>query len=384
MRTDDSGGRTRTSLPLIVKGELMATTCGTTTPVRGSAWRAWGRALLGGAVMACALGAGNALGEALARLLGAEGYLRRLLPAALVSALAVPAVLGLRAMRSTSRRPMGLGPRSSAPLGFLRGLGVTASCAAVALGTGTALGWVHWSALDPAALASFLVGNALVAVLLEALPEEATLRGYAWASLRDRLGGVISALGTTAVFLLVAGGITVAQAGVSRLVGVAAPPMGVTPAGQDPMAYLVLLSVFGLTLLAARTAPGSAPLWVAIGTHVAFLSVNRVVFEGVQRGAGWSAKVAPAHAAVLELGYLAATAMVFVGARVVSSRVRARAQRRGPGRPSAATTHSAGVWTGVGSRLVPAGREWPSAVGREWTSHSRGARIIRRGEVGQL
>lgn len=73
MRTDDSGGRTRTSLPLIVKGELMATTCGTTTPVRGSAWRAWGRALLGGAVMACALGTGNALGEALARLLGAEG-----------------------------------------------------------------------------------------------------------------------------------------------------------------------------------------------------------------------------------------------------------------------------------------------------------------------
>lgn len=181
----------------------MATTCGTTTPVRGSVWRAWGRALLGGAVMACALGAGNALGEALARLLGAEGYLRQLLPAALVSALAVPAVLGLRAMRSTSRRPMGLGPRSSAPLGFLRGLGVTASCAAVALGAGTGLGWVHWSPLDPAVLASFLVGNALVAVLLEALPEEATLRGYAWASLRDRLGGVLSALGTTAVFLLV-------------------------------------------------------------------------------------------------------------------------------------------------------------------------------------
>ncbi|WP_150127261.1 CPBP family glutamic-type intramembrane protease [Streptomyces decoyicus] len=366
-----------------------------TTPVRGSVWRAWGRALLGGAVMACALGAGNALGEALARLLGAEGYLRQLLPAALVSALAVPAVLGLRAMRSTRRCPMGLGPRSSAPLGFLRGLAVTASCAALALGAGTALGWVRWSALDPAALASFLVGNALVAVLLEALPEEATLRGYAWASLRDRLGGVISALGTTAVFLLVPAASTVAQTGVSRLVGVAAPPMGLTPAGQDPIAYLVLLSVFGLTLLAARTAPGSAPLWVAIGTHVAFLSVNRVVFEGVQRGAGWSAKVAPAHAAVLELGYLAATAMVFVGARVVSSwvrvwvRVRVRAQRRGPGRPAAATTHSAGVWTGAGPRLVPAGREWPSAVGREWPSavgrewpsHDRGARIIRRGDV---
>ncbi|MGW7577011.1 CPBP family glutamic-type intramembrane protease [Streptomyces sp. NPDC054765] len=368
----------------------MATTCGTRTPARGAAWRAWGRALLGGAVMACALGAGNALGEALARPLGADGYLRQLLPAALVSALAVPAVLGLRAMRSTRRFPMGLGPVSSAPLGFFRGMAVTTSCAAVALGAGTALGWVRWSGLDPAALASFLVGNALVAVLLEALPEEATLRGYAWASLRDRLGGVLSALGTTVVFLLVPAASTVVQAGVSRLVDVAPPPIGLTPEGQDPVAYLVLLSVFGLTLVAARTAPGSAPLWTAIGTHVAFLSVNRVVFEGVQRGAGWSAKVAPAHAAVLELGYLAATAMIFVGARVVSSRVTARARRRRPGRPSAATTHSVGVWAGAGPRLVPAGREWstsgagrgrPSGVRREGPTPGRGARVIRRSEV---
>ncbi|MGW7486521.1 CPBP family glutamic-type intramembrane protease [Streptomyces sp. NPDC054786] len=367
----------------------MATTYGT-TPARGSAWRAWGRALLGGAVMAGALGAGNALGEALARTLGADGYLRQLLPAALVSALAVPAVLGLRAARSTRCLPLGLGPLSSAPLGFFRGLAVTASCAAVVLGAGTALGWVSWSGLDPAALASFLVSNAWVALLLEALPEEATLRGYAWASLRDRLGGVISALGATAVFLLVPAASTVVQAAVSPLVGVTSAPMGLTPAGQDPVAYLVLLSLFGLTLVAARTAPGSAPLWAAIGTHVAFLSVNRVVFEGVQRGAGWSARVAPTHAAVLELGYLAATAMVFVGARLVSSRLRARAHRRRSGHPSAATTHSVGHWTGTAPLLVPAGREWPSSgagqegpsrVGREWPSHDRGARVIRRSGV---
>ncbi|MER0477686.1 CPBP family glutamic-type intramembrane protease [Streptomyces sp. Edi2] len=364
----------------------MATTYGT-TPARGSAGRAWGRAFLGGAVMACALGAGNALGEVFARALGADGLVRQLLPAALVSALAVPTVLGLRAARSARRCPLGLGPLSSAPLGFFRGLAVTVSCAAAVLGAGTALGWVRWSGLDPAALASFLVGNAVVAVLLEALPEEATLRGYAWASLRDRLGGVVSALGVTAVFLLVPAASTVVQAGVSRLVGVASAPMGLTPEGQDPIAYLVLLSVFGLTLVAARTAPGPAPLWAAIGTHVAFLSVNRVVFEGVQRGAGWSARVAPTHAAVLELGYLAATAMVFVGARLVSSRVRARTPR--PGRPSAATTHSVGVWTGAGAGplLVPAGRErphsgvervWTSRVGREWPSHDPGARVIRR------
>ncbi|MFJ9469155.1 CPBP family glutamic-type intramembrane protease [Streptomyces caniferus] len=375
----------------------MTTTHGT-MPTRGSAGRAWGRALLGGAVMACALGAGNALGEALARTLGVDGYLRQLLPAVLVSVLAVPAVLGLRALRSTRVLPLGLGPRSAASLGFLRGLAVTTSCAAVVLGVGTALGWVRWSGLDPAALAAFLVSNALVAVLLEALPEEATLRGFAWVSLRDRFGGVVSALGATAVFLLVPAASTVVQAGVSHLVGGSAAPMGLTPEGQDPVAYLVLLSVFGLTLVAARTAPGAAPLWAAIGTHVAFLSVNRVVFEGVQRGAGWSARVAPTHAAVLELGYLAATAMVFVAARLVSSMVRARAQRSRPGHPSAVTTHGAGDWARIGPLLVPdggegrsseiererpssAGREWSSSGGREWLSHDRGARVFRRSEV---
>ncbi|MFI0712510.1 type II CAAX prenyl endopeptidase Rce1 family protein [Streptomyces inhibens] len=325
----------------------MTTTYGTSGPGRGSAGRAWGRALLGGAVMAGALGAGNALGPALVRALGAEGYVRQLLPAALVSVLAVPAVLWLRASPSTERCPLGLGPPSAAARGFLRGSAVTASSAALVLGGGTAAGWVRWSGPDLAALASFLVSNALVAVLLEALPEETTLRGYAWASLRDRFGGVLSALGTTMVFLLVPAASTVVQAGVARLVGVAAPPMGVTPAGQDPVAYLVLLSVFGLTLVAARTAPGPAPLWAAIGTHVAFLSVNRVVFEGVQRDAGWSAQVAPIHAAVLELGYLVATAAVFVGARRAWSRagarVRTQARARVRARARARTRTRAGI-----------------------------------------
>ncbi|MGX1854235.1 hypothetical protein OIU91_39395 [Streptomyces sp. NBC_01456] len=303
---------------------MAASSDSVTEAARGSAVRAWGRALLGGAVMAGALGAGNALGGALVRTVGAEGYLRQLLPAVLVSALAVPVVLLLRAGRPAGRRPLGLGPPSSAPRGFLRGLAVTVSCAVAVLGAGTALGWVRWSEPDPAALTSFLAGNAVVAVLLEALPEEVTLRGLAWVSLRDRFGGVLSALGTTAVFLLVPAASTVVQAGVSRAVGVAAPPVGLAPAGQDPVAYAVLLFVFGLTLVAARTAPGPAPLWAAIGTHVVFLSVNRVVFEGAARGTGWSAEVGADHSAVLVLGYLAATAMIFVGVRVVSARGRGR------------------------------------------------------------
>ncbi|MFE3548111.1 type II CAAX prenyl endopeptidase Rce1 family protein [Streptomyces kronopolitis] len=300
---------------------------GTEAAARGSAVRAWGRALGGGAMMAGALGAGNVLGAALARAVGAEGYPRQLLSAAVVSALAVPVVLWLRAGRQAGRHPLGLGPPAAAPRGFFRGVAVTLSCAVAVLGAGTALGWLRWSEPDPAALTSFLAGNAVVAVLLEALPEEVTLRGHAWASLRDRFGGALSALGTTAVFLLVPGASTVVQAGVSRAMGVAAPPVGFAPAGQDPVAYAVLLLVFGLTLVAARTAPGPAPLWTAIGTHLVFLSVNRVVFEGAARGAGWSAEAGADHTAVLALGYLAATAMIFVGMRMVPGRGRPKAKR---------------------------------------------------------
>ncbi|MFE0378082.1 hypothetical protein ACFW1M_21405, partial [Streptomyces inhibens] len=122
----------------------MTTTYGTSGPGRGSAGRAWGRALLGGAVMAGALGAGNALGPALVRALGAEGYVGQLLPAALVSVLAVPAVLWLRASRSTERCPLGLGPPSAAARGFLRGSAVTTSWGGGGVGGGGAGGGGGW------------------------------------------------------------------------------------------------------------------------------------------------------------------------------------------------------------------------------------------------
>ncbi|MFE0378081.1 type II CAAX prenyl endopeptidase Rce1 family protein, partial [Streptomyces inhibens] len=267
----------------------------------------------------------------------------------------------------------------AAPRGFLRGSAVPTTCAAHVLGGGTAAGWVRWSGPDLAALGSFLVSNALVAVLLEALPEETTLRGYAWASLRDRFGGVLAALGTTMVFLLVPAASTVVQAGVARLVGVAAPPIGVTPAGQDPVAYLVLLSVFGLTLVAARTAPGPAPLWTAIGTHVAFLTVNRVVFEGVQRDAGWSAQVAPIHAAVLELGYLVATAAVFVGARRAWSRAGARVRTQARARVRARSRARARARTRAGIPVYARAQ-----AHRRRPAHPAAVRVVRRvaGSVG--
>ncbi|KIZ16158.1 hypothetical protein SNA_23425 [Streptomyces natalensis ATCC 27448] len=196
--------------------------------------------------------------------------------------------------------------------GFCRGVAVTGSSAALVFGAGTAAGWVRWTSLHLASFGWFLLTNALVAMLLEAVPEELTLRGYTWAALRERLGGVGAALGTTAVFLVTPGASTVVEAGVGRILGVQTPPMGLVPHGQDPFFYPVLLIVFGLTLVAARTSPGPGPLWASIGTHLTFLSVNRVAFEGVRRHTGWSARIAPEHAALLCLGYLAVTAAVFL------------------------------------------------------------------------
>jgi membrane protease YdiL (CAAX protease family) len=172
------------------------------------------RALAGGLVMAAALGIGTAAGSAAAEKVGLTGTAARLVPAVLVSALAlVPVTLAVR-RRGTSLKALGLGGAGAGAglRAFLTGVGVTAASAVLVLGAGTAGGLLHWSRPDPLPLAGFLITNAVIALLLEALPEETTLRGYAWTALRERFGGTASALGTTAVFLLVPGASTVAYA----------------------------------------------------------------------------------------------------------------------------------------------------------------------------
>ncbi|UQI45494.1 hypothetical protein M1P56_14615 [Streptomyces sp. HU2014] len=269
------------------------------------------RALFGGLVMATALGLGTALGPAVAGAVGATGLVARLIPAALVSALAVPLVLVVARRGRRAPAALGFGRAGASARAFLTGAGVTAVAAALVLGAGTAAGMLRWSSPDPVALAGFVVSNGVVALLLEALPEETSLRGYTWTSLRERFGGVAASLGTTAVFLLVPGASTVVQAGVSRLIGAGPVPVGLAPGGQRAADYLVLVAVFGLTLVAARAAVVRAPLWAAIGTHLTFLTVNRVVWEGDRRHAGWSAEQTAPDAVLLVPAYLVVAAAVF-------------------------------------------------------------------------
>ena len=279
--------------------------------------RVLGVAAAGGLVMAVALGAGTELGAALADAAGFDGGLpARLVPAVLVSALAVPPVLF--AARRAGRRAawLGLGGDGAAwARSFLVGVAVTGVAAALVLGAGTAAGMLSWSRPEPAVLVGFLASNALVAMLLEALPEELTLRGHAWATLRGRLGGRAAALGTVAIFLLVPGASTVVGALTARLVGRDPDPVGLAPGGQHPVDYLVLLTLFGLALVAARTAGTPAPLWTAIGTHLTFLTVNRIALEGEDRRAGWFAVEESPDAVLLVPAYLLVATAVFAALR---------------------------------------------------------------------
>lgn len=283
----------------------------TTAPAIPVPNRPW-RAVLGAAVMAVALGAGQATGDAVTRWTGLAGFAARLVPALLVTAIAVPLILALRRRDRAPAARLGLtGPRD-ATRGFLLGVAVVAGAAAAAFGAGTAAGWLRWSDLDPAALLAFLVTNTLIAVLLEALPEELSLRGYAWGTLRERFGPVRTGLLTTGLFLTVLPAATVVGAAVTRVLGGEPGPIGLAPAGEDPVAYVVLMLMFGGMLVTARAATGSATVWTCVGAHLTFLTVNRVVLFGEERSAGWSAELVTPDAILLVPGYLLLAAAVFV------------------------------------------------------------------------
>lgn len=150
---------------------------------------AMGRALAGGLIMAVALGVGNGLGPVLADATGASGLAARLIAAGLVTVVAVLIVL-----RLSHPRTVGFGSPGASLRAFLTGVAVTAAAAALVLGAGTAVGLLVWQDLDLVTLVDFLVTNAVVAFLLEALPEETSAArlhvDIAAQTVRARTGGV--------------------------------------------------------------------------------------------------------------------------------------------------------------------------------------------------
>lgn len=271
-----------------------------------------GRAVIGGVIMAFALGCGMAFGTPLADAVNASGRAGQLVAAIPVSAVAgVLVLVTLRRSRLTWAS-LGFGETGASVRALLTGVGVTATSAALVLGAGTAMGLLSWTRPDLSELVAFVAVNGLVALLLEALPEETTLRGLTWTSLREHRSAAVAAVGTTLVFLAVPGGASVVAAGIRRVTGGEPVPVRLAPSGQHTADYLVLLFVFGLTLVAARTALRRASLWTAIGTHLTFLTVNRIALEGQDRNAGWSADQTSPDAVLLIPLYLLLSAGAFV------------------------------------------------------------------------
>ncbi|WP_461171204.1 CPBP family glutamic-type intramembrane protease [Arthrobacter sp. Z1-15] len=162
----------------------------------------------------------------------------------------------------------------------------------MAVGLGTAcvvwlpalwLGWLTIGRVDLAQLLMFIVVNAFVLFLYEALPEELALRGYVWTTLSESWRPFFATILVTALFPLSSVVISVMQTGSALTLGVDASGIALVPLGNDSIAYFLQLILFGLALCAARRIPIPGALAICIAFHVVQLSVNRVLLGGL----GW-------------------------------------------------------------------------------------------------
>jgi membrane protease YdiL (CAAX protease family) len=233
------------------------------------------RGLAGALVLVIAL----AVVSAVATAVDSYAFAARLLPAAVMTAVTI-GLLALLLRRD--RRPwrfVGVTGTGSFVRGFALGVGVMAASTILVFGGATALGLVGWGALDPAALALFLVTNTVVALLLEAIPEELALRGYVQSSLGARFRRLLTVLLTTVFFLLSPFLLRLAQS-VFESLTTGTASWSFTPNGEHPADYYVLLAVFGVTLSLARWATPSASIATSIATHLAYLTVARITISG--------------------------------------------------------------------------------------------------------
>lgn len=267
------------------------------------------RAATGAVVMAFALGVGNTVGVRIVELAGWEGFAARFAPALLVTLLAVPTVIIMWRRQFGTLAGLGVAEPGRAVGGFIAGLLVTGAAAAVVMAVGTGLHWIEWGAVDPGALAGFLVTNTVIALLLEALPEEVTLRGYVWGNLRKRFRPVLSAVLVTILFLLVPSAANLFGALADLALGQPAGHIGLVPEGEDAIVYLTLLTLFSAMLIAARVSLGT--VWTGIGAHLMFLTVNRLLLEGEARGTGWSIDLVSLDALLLIPMYLLLAVVLF-------------------------------------------------------------------------
>lgn len=242
---------------------------------------AWTHAIIGGAIAIVSIGAGGSLGNAISNSSGLTGFLAQLLPGVLISVLAVSLVLlATRMLAKATPEWLGLTGLRSSTLGFLKGAGITLGCAVLVFATATAVGWVSWGELQLGPLLAFLIMNAVVAVLLEAFPEELALRGYAFGSLRKRYGSDVSVFLTTVVFVVVAMAISLVFTVPAAIAAGDVALLRVSPEGQGLWDYAMFIGLLGVLLGYARLATKRQSIWTCIGVHLMVLTVNRVTAFG--------------------------------------------------------------------------------------------------------
>ncbi|PPF46041.1 hypothetical protein C5B85_05145 [Pseudoclavibacter sp. AY1F1] len=227
--------------------------------------------------------------EASAHLFGvdataASGFGSRVLVASCVTVIVVGAVLLLR--RRLDRRVLagiGLTGLRSGASGFGLGFGVLAASGLAVLLLLDLTGVIRLLSINPPQLLSFLATNTVVALLLEAIPEELAIRGYALTNLRDAFPPAAAVVLNIATFLVVPVLALALQWMLSEARG-ASDGLLFAPAGNDPIVYYTMLAAFGYLLVCARDSTASATVWTCIGAHLGWLTMNRLVLgvEGVQ------------------------------------------------------------------------------------------------------
>jgi membrane protease YdiL (CAAX protease family) len=235
----------------------------------------------------------------------------RAVQAVIAGVIVIPPIMILRrrlgeGSRRPRRRPTLTWIR---PAAIATGIGVVTAAATWAPAIWA--GWVRVGSVSVQQLLVFLAVNTLIALLYEAIPEELALRGYAWDSMRQRFEPIIAAAVVTVLFCATYTGISAVQTGSALLLGVGADGIRPSPDGIDPFSYFLQLSLFGLTLIAARSLPVPGAVAAAVSFHLVHLTVNRLLFGGLGGfDTGVEASVAP-DASILVLVHIILSGFVF-------------------------------------------------------------------------
>ena len=271
---------------------------------------AYGRGLLGALVMAFSLGAANAIGDTVQAKFATRGTELQLVRGMICSLLAVSLIVLFRhRLDRRSLEGLGLPGLQNSLSTFGLGVLLTGGAAAATFGLGGAQGWVSFGTVSWSALLMFITANTVVAFLYEALPEELTLRGYTYRNLTTTLRRWTASIAVVILFLVVPAFSSLFAAAIGVSLGGPVRSPSLSPAGEDPVAYVILLTIFGSTLIIARVVTGS--LWAAIAVHLTVLTINRLVLT-YPEDTGWSVGLTSPDAILLIPAYLVVTAALFL------------------------------------------------------------------------